>query len=123
MVPLAFLLAVAVQAPAQPDWHSLGVTGNGRQTFYDPASVVRTGPVTRVRVRSNGENAYAFSTIELRCASFEARVIDVVNYNGDGSEASRSDLATPFRAIMGASFLATLAREVCGAAQGPAAPQ
>jgi hypothetical protein len=127
MLPLALLLALAAQPAGQatpaPAWRPLGVSANGRQTFYDPASVVRSGPVTRVRVRFTEPDAYSLSMVELRCAAYEARVIGIVSYAPDGSERNRNDMASPFRTIRPGGFLETLAGELCGATQGPARPQ
>jgi hypothetical protein len=52
---LLFLLIFAAQAAAQPDWRLLGASNNGRPAFYDPASVVRAGAVTRVKLRFTDE--------------------------------------------------------------------
>ena len=46
----------------------------------------------------------------------------MVSYSADGRELGRSDLMTPFRAIVPGGFLEALAREVCGAATAPARP-
>jgi hypothetical protein len=128
MAPFAFLLAALVQAatPAAappPGWRPLGMSGNGRETFYDPASVVRAGPVTRLRLRFTEESGYMLSNIELRCAAYEARVAGMTAFAPDGREISRNEMMTPFRAIVAGSFLERLATEVCGAATGPARPQ
>jgi hypothetical protein len=123
MTPFVLLLALAAQATAQPGWRPIGVSGNGRQTSYDPASVVRAGPVTRVSLRFTEQTSYALSTVELRCAAYEARVVGVVTHAQDGTVVNRNEMATPFRAIIIGSFLDTLARAVCGAATGPAEPQ
>ncbi len=133
MAPLALLFALVAQpaaappAPAAPavppGWRSLGVAGNGRDTYYDPASIVRAGPITRVQLRFNEETDYVLSTLELRCATFEGRAVGMITYNPDGTEANRNEMSTPFRAIIVGSFLEALSREVCGAAQGPASPQ
>jgi hypothetical protein len=119
---LLFLLAFAVQA-AQPDWRPLGPSNNGRPAFYDPASVVRAGAVTRVRLRFTDESHYALSTAELRCAEFEARMIGVISYAADGTEVNRNEMITPFRGIVAGGFLDALARAVCDPAALPAAPQ
>ncbi|HYD13007.1 MAG TPA: hypothetical protein VEC11_09180 [Allosphingosinicella sp.] len=123
MAHFALLLALLAQAAAQPDWRSLGTSGNGRQTSYDAASVVRAGPITRVRLRFVEEGSYTLSNMELRCAAYEARVLGIVTYSPEGAEQSRNETSTPFRAVVVGSFLETLAREVCGAAQAPARPQ
>jgi hypothetical protein len=117
------LLALAAQAAAQPDWRPLGPSNNGRPAFYDPASVVRTGNVTRVRLRFTDESNYSLSTAELRCGSFEARMIGVTSYAADGRELNRNEMTTPFRGIVIGGFLETLARAVCDPATLPAAPQ
>ncbi len=119
----ALFLALFAQAAAQPDWRPLGVSGNGRPTFYDPASVTRAGAVTRVRMRFNEQDAYTVSNVELRCGAYEARVMGIVTHSPEGAELSRNEMATPFRAIVVGSFLETLAREVCGAGQTPARPE
>ena len=127
MALLALLFAFAAQSAGQPApapaWRPLGLSANGRQTFYDPASVVRSGPVTRARIRFTEQDAYSLSTVELRCAAYEARVIGIVSYAPDGSERNRNDMASPFRTILAGGFLETLAGELCGATQGPARPQ
>ena len=123
MAPFALLLALSAQAAAQPEWRPLGVSGNGRPTFYDPASVARAGAVTRVRLRFNEQDAYTISNVELRCGAYEARVVGIVSHSPDGTEISRNEMATPFRAIVIGSFLENLAREVCGAGQMPARPE
>lgn len=120
MIPFALLLALAAQAPPQPAWRPLGVSGNGRQTYYDPASVVRAGALTRVRLRFSEEAAYVLTTVEIRCAAFEARVLGTATYANNGTERGRNELTTPFRAIVAGGFLDVLARDLCGAAQGPA---
>jgi hypothetical protein len=123
VAPLFILLALVAQAAPQPAWRPIGVAGNGRQTFYDPASVVRAGPVTRVRLRFTEEAAYVLTTVEIRCAAYEARVLGTATYANDGTERDRNELTTPFRAIVAGGFLDTLARDLCGAAQGPAAEE
>lgn len=123
MAPFLLLLAFAAQVAAQPDWRPLGAANNGRPAFYDPASVVRTGNLTRVRLRFTDESSYSLSTAELRCASFEARMIGVVSYAPDGRELTRNEMMTPFRAIVAGGFLDALARAVCDPATLPPAPQ
>lgn len=127
MIPLALLLAFAAQPAGQaapaPAWRPLGISANGRQTFYDPASVVRSGPVTRARIRLVDQSSYSLSMVELRCAAYEARVIGIVTYAPDGSELTRNDMVSPFRTILAGGFLESLAGELCGATQGPARPQ
>ena len=123
MAPLALLFAFAAQAAAQPDWRPLGLSNNGRPAFYDPASVVRAGNVTRVRLRFADAGGYALSTAELRCAAFEARMIGAISYAADGREENRNEMITPFRGIVAGGFLETLARAVCDPATLPAAPQ
>jgi hypothetical protein len=123
MAPFILLLAFAAQAATQPDWRPLGVSNNGRPAFYDPASVVRAGDVTRVRLRFTDENHYALSTTELRCAAFAARMIGVITYAADGTEVNRNEMVTPFRGIAMGGFLDTLARAVCDPAILPPAPQ
>jgi len=120
MAPFALLLALVAQAAAQPAWRTIGTAANGRVTAYDPASLVRAGPVTRVRLRFTDQGSYTLSTVELRCATYEARVIGVVIYDPNGTELNRNDMSTPFRAILAGMFLETLARELCGAVEGPA---
>lgn len=122
-MPFLFLFALAVQAAAQPDWQPLGPSNNGRPAFYDPASVVRAGNITRVRLRFTDESNYALSTAELRCASFESRMIGVVTYASDGRELVRNEMTTPFRGIVIGGFLERLARAVCDPATLPPAPQ
>ena len=127
MPPLVLLLAFAAQPAGQPAaapaWRPLGVSANGRQTFYDPASVVRAGPVTRAQIRLTDPENYSLSRVELRCAAYEARVIGIVTYAPDGRELARNDMASPFRTILAGGFLESLATELCGATQGPARPQ
>jgi hypothetical protein len=123
VAPFLLLLAFAVQAAAQPDWRPLGASGNVRPVSYDPASVVRAGNVTRVRLRFNEASGYSLSTAELRCAAFEARMIGVFSYAADGRELNRNEMTTPFRGIVPGGFLDALARAVCDPASLPAAPQ
>jgi hypothetical protein len=127
MAALALLFALVVQAAAQPavqaDWRPLGRAGEGRQTLYDAASVERAGAVTRVRLRFNETGPYVLSTIEIRCGAYDGRILGLVNYDANGMEIGRNAMATPFRAIVVGSIIETVAREVCGASQGPAAPQ
>jgi hypothetical protein len=123
MAPLLLLLALAAQAAPQPDWRPIGVASNGRQTSYDPASVARAGAVTRVRVRFADQGSYSLSTVELRCAALEARIVGLVSYDANGTEVSRNEMTTPFRAVAIGGFLQTLASEICSAAQSPARPQ
>ena len=121
---LALLLAQAAVPPAaQADWRPLGPSATGRQSFYDPASVVRAGAVTRVSVRFVEATGYVVSTVELRCANYDGRVAGMTTYNASGTQTAHNDMATPFRAILAGSFVEALAQAVCGAAQGPAAPQ
>jgi hypothetical protein len=63
------------------------------------------------------------STVELRCATYDARVAGMTSYDANGTQTGRNEMVTPFRAILVGSFVETLARAVCGAGQGPAAPQ
>jgi hypothetical protein len=116
-------LLLAQAAPAQPDWRPAGLSGNRRETHYDAASVVRGTPVSRVRVRFTEENGYVLSMIELRCNSFEGRMVGTTTFDANGVEQSSNGMATPFRAIIANSFMDTLSREICGAAAGPARPQ
>lgn len=125
MIPLVFLLVLTVQSagqPLSPVWRPLGSASDGRPAFYDPASVVRAGSVSRVRLRFDAAQGYSLGTAELRCANFEARVGGIVSYAPDGREVGRNDLVTPFRTIVAGGFLEALAREVCGAATAPARP-
>ena len=125
MAPLLLLLVLTVQPaarPGQPEWRPLGTASDGRPAFYDPASVVRAAPVSRVRLRFEAPQGYSLGTAELRCARFEARVGGMVSYAADGRELGRNELMTPFRAIAAGGFLEALAREVCGAATAPARP-
>lgn len=125
---LMLLLAQTAAQPAapsapRPDWRPLGPALNGRQSYYDPASVVRAGPITRVRVRIAESVGDAISDLELRCANYDARINGVLSYDANGNQIGRSEMMTPFRAIMVGSFVEVLAREVCGAAQGPVRPE
>ena len=120
---ILLLLALAAQAAAQPDWRPLGASNNGRPAFYDPASVVRAGNVTRVRLRFTDEGSYSLSTAEVRCGSFDARMVGVITYAPDGRELIRNEMTTPFRGIVMGGFLETLARAVCDPATLPPAPQ
>ena len=121
---LALLLAQAAAPPAaQPDWRPLGPSATGRQSFADPASVVRAGAVTRVSVRFVEATGHVMSTVELRCANYDARVAGMTTYDANGTQTGRNEMVTPYRAIMVGSFVEALAQSVCGAAQGPAAPQ
>ena len=124
-LPLLALLLAQAAAPsaAQPGWRPLGQSGNGRESFYDPASVVRAGAVTRVSVRFVEATGHVVSTVELRCANYDGRVAGMTTYDANGTQTGRNEMATPFRAILAGSFVETLAREVCGAAQAPASPQ
>ncbi len=122
MTPLTFLFLLLAQAAGpQPDWRPLGTSTAGRQTSYDGASIVRAGPVTRVRLRFAEAGNYALSMVELRCGAYEARVLGMVTYDPNGVEVNRNEMTTPFRAIIAGTFLETLRAEVCGAAQGLAA--
>ena len=127
MLILALLVVLAAQpvpqATAQPDWREIGLSVNGRQTSYDAASVVRVGPVSRVRMRFVEAETYGISTVELRCAAYEGRSVGAVTYAPNGREVSRNEMVTPFRAIRIGSFLDTLAQAICGAAQAPAVAQ
>jgi hypothetical protein len=131
MTLFPFLMLLIAQAAAQsaappaprPDWRPVGPPFNGRQSFYDPASVARAGTVTRVRVRIADPAGDAVSNLELRCANYDARIVGVLSYDPGGNQIGRSEMVTPFRAIIAGSFVEVLAREVCGAAQGPAQPQ
>jgi hypothetical protein len=99
------------------------VASNGRQSYYDPGSVVRTGPVTHVSVRISESVGDVVSNLELRCANYDARITSVLSYDPNGNQIGRSEMVTPFRAIIFGSFVEVLAREVCGTAQGPAQPE
>lgn len=134
MTPLLLLLALAGQAasvpqaapPPQPGWRPVG-SGNGGQGSYDPASVVRAGPVTRVRLRMDYAGGHSLNILELRCATYEGRLVGSVNYDANGRELSRNDMASPFRAITAASGAGSigeaLARELCDPTQMPASPE
>ncbi len=122
MAPFPILLLLLAQAAApQPDWRSLGTSTSGRETSYDAASIVRAGAVTRVRLRFAEGGAYALSTVELRCAAYEARVMGSVSYDANGVEQSRSEITTPFRAVIAGTFLETVRAEVCGTGEARAA--
>lgn len=122
----AFLLAFAAQAqapaPAQPDWRTLPNSAEMRGSSYDAASVVRTGPVTRVRLRFNATGGYSITTVEMRCGNYDGRIVGMANYDTNGTELGRNDITTPYRAIVAGSFIEAVARELCGAGQGPATP-
>ena len=73
-----------------------------------------------MRLRFSEEAGYALTTVEIRCAAYEARVLGTATFGNDGTERSRNELTTPFRAIVPGAFIDVLARDLCGAAQGPA---
>ena len=124
MSAFALLLAIAAQAspqPApQPAWRPIGAVNNGRQTYYDPASIIRAGPLTRLRLRTAAEGTSVITTVEFRCAAYESRILGTASFDASGAQIGRNEMATPFRAIVAGGFFDTLAREICGAAQGPA---
>lgn len=138
MAPFLLLLALAAQAASTPQpaaptaaspppaWRPIGF-GNGGQARYDPASVVRVGPVTRVRLRIDYEGGYSVNMLELRCATYEGRLVGSVSYDANGREQSRNDIASPFRAITAATSAGNigeaLAHELCDPTQAPAEPQ
>lgn len=128
MPPFMLLLALLAQPAAspapQPAWQALGLSGDGSQARYDPASVVRAGPVTRVGLRFDSrDGTYMLSTMELRCADFASRMVGVTSHAADGHELGRNDIVTPFRLINAGTFVERLAHVICGATQGPADPQ
>jgi len=127
MVPFAFLLALLAQPAAstapQPDWRPLGVANDGSRAGYDPASVIRDGPVTRIRMRFDSAHGFMLSTVELRCAAYESRMLGLASYAEDGRQLNRDEVPTPFRVMVPGSSVEALAETVCAATQAPAQPR
>ncbi|HTU13544.1 MAG TPA: hypothetical protein VMG08_21825 [Allosphingosinicella sp.] len=118
ILSVSLLIAVAALQPAPADWRALG-QAESMQLSWDAGGVTRSGDITTIRIRTvpqpprQGENAYAISRVELRCATGEARVADTTNYASDGTEGLRDATNLSFSPIPPESFFATVSTEVC----------
>lgn len=118
------LLAAAALQPATADWRAIG-QAEDMQMAWDAGGVTRSGDIITLRVRvapqppRAGENAYAISRVELRCATDEARVAETVNYAADGTEGQRDVTNLSFSPIPPGSFFATVRAQLCPAPARP----
>jgi len=120
---MALVLAIllAAQAPAAEGWPSFGER-DGYVVSWDSAGVVRKGSIVQVRVRmrsapSNATYTNAFGRLEIDCPGNLARVLDVINYNADGSAGPSYAGERPFHSINPGSPYATLRETLCPGVQ------
>jgi len=112
--PLAFIAALAAQAPAQgPDWQTMGTSPSGAEGAYDRNSIVRDGQLVRITIRLSRPGSYGLTTIEIQCTDNSARALLTRGFQEDGTLIGQDDVPSESVAIPPESYVADLKQEYC----------